>query len=158
MGLMKWRILTMLAFLAVSWALWHLLDGYAYRLMFSAVLLLFAVQITLSDILEDILISKVGYRTRWFTLLIAPGTVLHEMCHLLAALATGCTVTKAAMFRPNPRTGVLGYVSYTQPADKWVVFREFIVGFAPFFGCGILLLAMSAAYGGGLMQLSTPNR
>ena len=150
MGWFKSRVLAVSCLMTLSWLLWHFLEGFDYRMMFAAIPLLFTAQITLSDALENILISKVGYRTKWFTLLLAPGTILHELCHLMAALATGCTVTKAALFKPNPSTGVLGFVSYTQPDDKWVVFREFIVGFAPFFGCGLCLFLLSIPLGGGL--------
>ncbi|MFH0862600.1 MAG: hypothetical protein V1875_06160 [Candidatus Altiarchaeota archaeon] len=147
MGWFGSRLLTAVGFMAFSALLWHLLAGFSYRLMFAAVPVLFAVQITLCDALEGIVMSKVGWRTKWFTLIIAPGTILHELCHLFAALATGCTVTKAALFRPNPSTGVLGYVAYTQPDDRLVVFREFLVGFAPFFGCGLLLVAVGGMSG-----------
>lgn len=146
------RLITFLVFFTVSWGLWHLLDGFTYRLIIAAIPILLAVQMTLSDLLESTLTRRIGYKTRWFTLLIAPGTILHEICHLLTALATGCTVTKAALFRPNPKTGVLGYVAYTQPTDKWVVLREFAVSFAPFFGCGLTLLALNTITGGGLLS------
>ncbi|MFH1055110.1 MAG: hypothetical protein V1744_03325 [Candidatus Altiarchaeota archaeon] len=153
MALAKSRLLIVVGFLLAAAGLWYILDGFKYRMMFAALPFLFALQITLSDAMEDMLTSRTGYRTRWFTLLIAPGTILHEMCHLVAALATGCTITKAALFKPNPATGVLGFVSYTQPDDKWVVFREFIVGLAPFFGCGLLLLPLNILYGGSLLSL-----
>lgn len=157
MSWLSWRVATIAVFIGLSAGTWYLLDGYDFRLMFASLPALFAAQITASDILETLLISKIGWKTRWFTFLIAPGTILHELCHLFAALATGCTITKAALFKPNPATGVLGFVNYTQPVDKWVVFREFIVGFAPFFGCGLLLLLMGLPYGGGLLGLVDPS-
>jgi hypothetical protein len=153
MGWLNWRVATVAAFMLVSAGVWLLLEGFELRLLSSAIPLLFAAQILLSDALEGFLISKVGFRTRLFTWLIAPGTILHELCHLFAALATGCKVTEAALFRPNPRTGVLGFVNYVQPKDKWVVLREFIVGFAPFFGCGLALLTVNMLWGGGLLSL-----
>jgi hypothetical protein len=153
MGLVGWRAATVLAFLGVSAGAWYALEGYSYRAVLAAMPLLFAAQVCAGDVLEGLLMSKVGFKTKWFTLLIAPGTILHEFCHLLAALVTGCTVTGAALFRPNPQTGVLGFVSYKQPDDKWLVFRSFIVGFAPFFGCGLLLLAANGLLGGGLQAI-----
>jgi len=147
------RPLTIIVFIILSAALWQVLEGYTYRFLFCAIPLLLAAQITLADALEDLLTSRLRYGTKWFTLLIAPGTILHELCHLLTALATGCTVTKAALFRPNPATGVLGFVNYTQPDDKWTVLREFIVGFAPFFGCGIVLLLFNSYFGGSISSL-----
>jgi len=150
MGFLGSRPVTTAFFMLSACGLWYVLDGFAYRMLFTALPSLFGLQVLLSDILEALLVSKVGYRTKWFALLIAPGTILHELAHLFAALATGCTVTKAALFSPNPRTGVLGYVAYTQPKDKYIVLREFIVGFAPFFGCGILLLVSNTLLSGGL--------
>ncbi len=147
------RFLTVLAFLLVSAGVWFILDGFGYRMLFAAVPFLLAVQITLSDALEGILMAKLNYKTKWFTFLIAPGTILHELCHLFAVLATGATVTKAALFKPDPRTGVLGYVNYAQPRDRWLVFREFIIGFAPFFGCGLLLFMFNVLHGGDLLSL-----
>jgi hypothetical protein len=129
------------------------LEGYAYKMLVAALLFLFAAQVVLTDLLEALLMKRMSYRTRWFTLLIAPGTILHELCHLMAALATGGNIVKAALFKPNPQTGVLGYVNYSQPLDKWVVFREFIIAFAPFFGCGLLLFAFNIPYGAGFIGL-----
>ncbi|MBD3388640.1 MAG: hypothetical protein GF416_06190 [Candidatus Altiarchaeales archaeon] len=157
MAFFKGRLPTILLLAVFSAVLWHLLEAFTYRYLISAIPALFAVQVTLSDVLEDILVSKVGYRTRWFTLLIAPGTILHELCHLFAALITGCTVTKVSLFKPNPRTGVVGFVSYTQRRDKWIVFREFIVGFAPFFGCGLMLFLFNLLNGGTLLDLVNPD-
>ncbi len=157
MGLLGWRTAAVAAFTVLSYLLWAALDGFAHRTAFTAIPLLFAAQVALSDALENVLSRRVSFGSRAFAIIIAPGTILHEFCHLLAALATGCTVTKAAMFRPNPRTGVLGYVSYTQPLDKWVVLREFIIGFAPFFGCGLVLLAFNSLLGGDVMDAVTPR-
>jgi hypothetical protein len=147
------RTLTTIIFILISAGLWHLLDGYSYRALFSIIPLLFAIQLMLSDSIEELLIRHTGYRSRWFPILIAPGTILHEMCHLAAAMLTGCTITHVALFKPNPQTGVLGYVSYTQPKDKWLVLRQFIIGFAPFFGCGTMLLLFNQYAGGDLMNL-----
>jgi len=60
----------------------------------------------------------------------------------MAALVTGCYVTSVSLFSVNPKTGVLGYVAYTQPKDKWTVIRTLLVGFAPFFACGCILLLL----------------
>ncbi len=155
MALIAPRKTLTLAFLIASPITYFLLQGYAYRLQFSAIPLLFGVQILLSDSLEGFLTEKAGYMTRWFTLLIAPGTILHEISHLTAAKLTGCNITSVRLFSPNPKTGVLGYVSYTQPQDRWTVFREVIIGFAPFFGCGAILLAVNTLYGGELTNMIT---
>jgi len=155
MGFLGWRTAVIAAFAVLSFALWTVLEGFSHRTALTAIPLLFAAQVALSDALENVLSSRVSFGSRAFAIIIAPGTILHEFCHLLVALATGCTVTKAALFRPNPRTGVLGYVSYTQPLDKWVVLREFAIGFSPFFGCGLVLLAFNSFLGGDVMDAVT---
>ncbi|VVB51145.1 Uncharacterised protein [uncultured archaeon] len=135
---------TTVAALALSGGvLYGVLNGYRLQGYATALPLLLAVQILLNDFLELYVLSKAGYNTRWFTLLMAPGTILHELSHLLTALFTGCYVTQARLFQPNPKTGVLGYVSYSQPEDKWAVLRDFAVGLSPFFVCGVAFLLIT---------------
>ncbi len=134
------RFLTILGFAALSYVFWLVFDGFVVRGFLTLVPALFACQILLNDLLESYLTVQLNWRSRWFTALIAPGTILHELCHFFAAVLTGCTVTDVSLFRRDPKTNVLGYVNYRQPRDKWTVVRDLVVGFAPFFGCGLLLL------------------
>ncbi|MEA3255149.1 MAG: M50 family metallopeptidase [Candidatus Altiarchaeota archaeon] len=98
----------------------------------------FALQILLNDLLESYLASRL--KTKYFNLVIAPGTVIHEFSHALMAKITGCRITKISFF--NPKQNVLGFVEYTQPRDGFQLYRNLLIGFAPFFGCGIFLIAL----------------
>ncbi len=98
------------------------------------------MQIFLNDLLEIYVISRL--RRNMFNLLIAPGTVAHELSHLIAAMLTGCEIKRVNLFRPDSRTGSLGYVEYAPGRDEFEFLRNLIVAFAPFFGCGILLILL----------------
>ncbi|MFH1788438.1 MAG: hypothetical protein ABH834_03555 [Candidatus Altiarchaeota archaeon] len=145
----KTRIPVIAFFFAASYALWIVTEDYAIRNYVSVLPALVAVQIFLNDFLHLYLAYEVDVGRRWFSLLIAPGTILHELSHLFSAVLTGCYVTDVSLFKYNPRSGLLGYVGYTQPKDKWIVLRNLIVGFAPFFGCGTILIALSYFMSGG---------
>ncbi|GEM_PF-750012 len=141
--ILQTRLLIIIVFLALSYAAWRLLDGYILRGYIALIPVLFAIQIFLNDLLESYLSRQVKQKTIWFAILFAPGTILHELSHAFTALLTGCRITALSLFRPNPNTGVLGYVAYETPSDNWTVFREFVIGFAPFFGCGVMLILFS---------------
>jgi len=144
----KWRIVVVMIFLASSFFLWALLDGYRLRWEMTLIPLFFAIQILLADLVEYYVLNYMGLKGRWFSVVMAPGTILHELSHLMAALFTGCTITDVSFFKFNPRSNVLGYVNYAQPKDKWIVLRSFLVGFAPFLGCGIMLVLLNMLLNG----------
>lgn len=97
---------------------------------------LFALQILLKDAAHALLARRLRPWSAAWKLLVAPGTVLHELSHALAALAVGARVRRVALFRPDPWTGTLGYVEYVNPPGAGQVLRDLAIGFAPFFGCG----------------------
>ncbi|MFH1721161.1 MAG: hypothetical protein ABH950_01000 [Candidatus Altiarchaeota archaeon] len=136
------RFISIFVLLLFSYCFWILLDGFVLRGFLALIPALFAAQLFLNDILESYLTFQLNRRSKWFTLMIAPGTILHELCHLFAAVVTGCRILDVSLFRRNPKTNVLGYVSYSQRKDKWTVFRDLFIGFAPFFGCGLMLLVI----------------
>lgn len=148
-----WRLAVVLLFASVSVFFWHFLDGYNLRWEFTLIPLFFAVQLVLADFVEYYVLRYIGLRGRWFSIVMAPGTILHEMSHLFSAFFTGCVITDVSFFRFNPKSNVLGYVEYSQPSDNWVVFRSFLIGFAPFFVCGILLAALNLVGLGGTAVL-----
>lgn len=143
-----------MVFITASAVAWAAAEGSSYRVLYALVPFLFAFQLVATSLLEDVLVSRLSVGTKRFTLLVAPGTVLHELTHLWGCLATGCQVKRAALFKPNPTTGVLGWVSYTSPGGRLTVIREFIIAFAPFFGCGLMLFALNITAEGGLADLS----
>ena len=145
------RASALVLLVGISYILWIVLEPYRLRSLASVIPLLFAAQIFVNDGIESFLVNKF-YKTWWFKFLIAPGTILHELCHLIAAFASGCSIGSFSLFRINPASGTVGYVNYSNPEDKWHVIRELLVALAPFFGCGIVILAINAYLGGSLLE------
>ncbi len=151
------RPVTLIIFCLTSYGLWHFLEGFSLRYLIASIPVLLAIQLVLADTLESLILPHVAGKRWWFTLFLAPGTILHELSHLIVAWVMRCKIEKVKLFSPNPKTGVLGYVSYRRPYDKWVTFREFAIGFAPFFGVGATLLAFNLFFGGNMMTaISAP--
>ncbi|MCX6694751.1 MAG: hypothetical protein NTU61_00425 [Candidatus Altiarchaeota archaeon] len=148
---LKPRLMVFALLLLSSYILWIVLEPYKLRMLAAVIPVLFVIQVFLNDFLESFLINKF-YKTWWFKFVVAPGTILHEICHLIAAVLTGCHVESISLFKVNPESGTLGYVKYSNPEDNWNVLREFIVGLAPFFGCGLLLLGLNIVLGGSLVK------
>ncbi|MFC2162963.1 hypothetical protein ACFLRF_04720 [Candidatus Altiarchaeota archaeon] len=141
-----------LLLIASSYGLWILLSGHPLRAYASFIPLLLSLQVLLNDLLEHHVMGGLRFGSFFFKLLMAPGTMLHELSHFFAALFTGSTITGLSLFKPNPRTGMLGSVSYKLKVDEWVVVREFLIAFAPFMGCGIMILLVDYFYGGMLLE------
>ncbi len=144
------RTTTVLLLVILSYLLWIYLEDYTIRPYASFIPLLFALQVFLSDMIEFYIIKRMTFGSEWFTLFIAPGTILHELSHFIVAFFSGCYITGLSLFKPNPRTGMLGCVSYRTPMDKWSVLREYAIAFAPFFGCGTLMVLINYILGGDL--------
>ena len=136
---MRSRFFIISGFILLSMASWYLLEGFILRNYIALIPILFSIQILLNDFIEMYLFIRLN--SLWFKILIAPGTILHELSHAVAAKITGCKITDISLFHLDAR-GNLGSVKYTQSRDKFSVLRNFIVGFAPFFGCGIMLVAL----------------
>ncbi|MFH1402855.1 MAG: hypothetical protein ABIH11_01135 [Candidatus Altiarchaeota archaeon] len=147
------RVVTLILLFASSYCLWAYLDGYYIRSYASFIPLLFAVQVLLSDLIEYYVLKRMRFGSYPFIVFMAPGTILHELSHFFAALFSGCYITGMSLFKPNPKTGMLGYVNYRTPLDKWIVLREFVIAFAPFFGCGSLMIMLNYLQGGDLVNV-----
>jgi len=133
------RISIIVLFVFLGLVLWFALEGFVTRYI-SLIPVLFAIQISLNDVLELYILKRAGRNL--FSLVIAPGTIAHELSHLVAAVITGCEIKRVNLFRLNSRTGTLGYVEYSSRRDEFEFLRNLIVGFAPFFGCGLLLILL----------------
>lgn len=74
------------------------------------------------------------------------GTPIHELSHVVVALACGIKVTKVQLYDPDPTDGKLGFVRYIKPELKPTqlhkVVGTFLLGIAPLFGGGLVLLAV----------------
>ena len=130
-----------LAFFTIAaLASWFGLEEFTIRSYVALLFGFFAFQVLLNDLLESYLIKKL--KAKYFNFLIAPGTAVHEASHALVAKATGCDITKVSFFNPSQKNGVLGFVEYMQPVDRFQSMRSLVIGLAPFFGCGIFLIAL----------------
>jgi len=128
-------------FFAITAAVsWLILKDFSVRNYIALIFALFAAQVLLNDVLESYLVSKL--KTRYFNLVIAPGTIIHEASHAIMAKLTGCDITRISLFNHSQKNGILGYVEYAQPADGHQPIRSLLIGIAPFFGCGIFLIAI----------------
>lgn len=127
-------------FILLGSILWYLPLEFSLRNYIFLIPLLFAIQILLNDYLELYLNKKL--KSRYFNIIIAPGTIIHEISHALMAKITGCKITKISFFNLDNKTRFLGFVEYTQPRDRFQVIRNLLIGFSPFFGCGIFLIAI----------------
>lgn len=133
---MKSRIILFFSFFALI--SWYLLPDSPLRNYIPLIPILFAFQIMLNDLLEMYLANRL--KAKYLNLVIAPGTAIHEFSHALMAKITGCRIKKISFFSPNQN--VLGFVEYTQPVDGFQLYRNLLIGFAPFFGCGVFLIAI----------------
>jgi len=153
------RLSIILSFVLLGLVSWYLLEGFETRVWIALIPFLFAVQISLNDLLESYVVGRLRKNT--FNLVIAPGTVAHELSHLIAAMLTGCEIRRVRLFRPDSRTGNLGYVEYAPGRDEFEFLRNLLVAFAPFFGCGILLILLlnvsGSITGENLLDLSIMN-
>jgi len=132
----KTRIKSVILFAILSFVLWYLLDSHKLRVYLSIIPLLFAIQIFLNDLLENYLVNKL--KPIWFKILILPGTIVHEISHLIAVILTGCEIEDFSLF--NFSGQYAGFVNYKQKEDKWTAVRDLIIGFAPFFMSGLLFI------------------
>lgn len=64
------------------------------------------------------------------------GTPIHEFSHVIAAVITGHKIMEVKLFKPDPRTGTLGYIAHSYNPHN--LFQSTIgntlIAIAPFFG------------------------
>ncbi|MDD5112340.1 MAG: hypothetical protein PHG85_07335 [Candidatus Altiarchaeota archaeon] len=154
-----WNARIFIVLISIALLNWVVFRSFTVRIYYTAIPALLAVQIMLNDLLEYILVSRAG-TTLWFSLLAAPGTIVHEISHAATAIVTGCRLTSLSLFSLNRSTGVLGSVTYVAPRDNFTFLRSVLVTVAPFFGCGVAVLLIARnvfhqiiALNGGLATL-----
>jgi len=131
-----WAIVVLILFSVLNWVLF---SSFKIRVYYTIIPALLALQLFLNNLVEYLLVSKVR-GTRWFSFLVSPGTILHELSHAVAAVVSGCKVTSLSLFSPNARTGVLGSVTYLQKRDRLSFPRDLLIAFSPFFGCSLAMM------------------
>ena len=81
--------------------------------------------------------SSVVWFTGWL------GTPVHELSHAFACVVFRHRIKELVLFRPDPRTDVVGYVHYTwSPRDPWALLGHGFVGIAPLFGGAAVLCVL----------------
>ncbi len=97
-------------------------------------LFLFAAALHL---LERFTSRRLSERFGWWSLLWTGwiGTPIHELSHAAACLLFRHEIKEIALFRPDKRTGCLGFVNHTyNRRNPWHVAGNFFIGAAPLFG------------------------
>lgn len=133
-------LITASSFTLLALAIWFIFNGYVIRNHLSIIFILLTLQIILNNLLESYLQKRL--KMKYYHLIIAPGTIIHEASHALVAKASGCDITKTSLYNPNQRNGILGFIEYAQPVDRLQPLRNIGISFAPFFGCGFFLIAL----------------
>jgi len=127
------------------------------EILFNLVVIIgcFAIVVTLLYLAQKAWCYLFGYKAIYFTGWI--GTPIHELSHAIVAKLFGFKVISISLFKPEPGTGVLGYVEYQY--NKTSFFDNvgcFWVGVAPLVGnLGLCAVIASIAFGegqGGILQ------
>jgi hypothetical protein len=115
------------------------------------IMALLGSMILLADMIEGSLGRVFNPYSHLWCFIIAPGTILHEVGHLTACKLTGTKVNEFRLFKPNPNTGQLGYVSFAFKTSQanWSVIKGLIIAMAPFFSGAVVLT--------GLLYLIAPG-
>lgn len=133
---------TIVVLTLISLLNWVLFSSFKIGPYYALIPLLFALQLFFNSLVEHTLLTGTG-NTRWFTLLVSPGTILHELSHAVAAVVSGCKVTSLSLFNFNKNTGVLGSVTYIPGRDRFSFLRDVLITFSPFFGCSLAVILIS---------------
>ncbi|MBM3309237.1 MAG: hypothetical protein FJY77_03195 [Candidatus Altiarchaeales archaeon] len=137
-----WNFRVIAVLILISVLNWFLFGAFEVKVYYTLIPLLFAIQLFLNGLLEYFLVLKVN-SALWFSLLVLPGTMLHELSHAAAVLLTGGKITSLSLFSLNKKTGTLGSVTYVSKSDRFSFLRNLLIAFAPFFGCGVALVFIS---------------
>lgn len=82
--------------------------------------------------------KRLLYIGGWKALMVSAwiGTPIHELSHYLAAVIANHKIVDLKLFKPDKRTGSMGYLAHTYKEDDLyqTVFGNTIIAIAPFFG------------------------
>jgi len=111
----------------------------------------------LSGSLRRMMVAVMGFRFSMY--FAAPGTVLHELSHMLACIFTRTGLGEIRLFSPHeepPGSGrwVLGYVQHETPS----ALSSVLISLAPLFGCTVCLACLTRWLLPGLEPLSVPSQ
>ena len=93
--------------------------------------------------LERAFSRTLSHHYGWRSVLVTAwlGSAVHELAHLVACRLFNVRVVDFKLFRPDPRTGTMGYVFFVQDGDgPFHAVKRFLVGSAPLVA-GIAILS-----------------
>jgi len=84
----------------------------------------------------------------WRALLISAGvgTPIHELSHFLAAVIANHKIIELKLFKPDKRTGSMGYMTHSYREDNFfqAIIGNTLIAIAPFFGGAAVIYLMSS--------------
>ena len=96
-----------------------------------------------SSLVENGLLNLVGLNVYMYGLKII-GTPVHELGHVIFSLIFGHRITEVQLFKPDPYSGLLGYVNRTyDPDSMYQRIGNFFIGIGPII-LGSLFIYLSA--------------
>lgn len=104
-----------------------------------SIFLLFAQRIAIKMSIEQAGFRSI-YFTAWFSV------PVHEASHALVALIFRHNIREIVLFSPEPKTGVLGYVSHQYQQTPYQIIGCFFIGIAPLFGGVTALYLLNALF------------
>jgi hypothetical protein len=112
--------------------------GSLFPIIFACIILNFLSK------LQNRLLYRIG---GWNALMLTAwiGTPIHELSHYIAAIIANHKILELKLFKPNKRTGVIGYMSHTFREDSFyqTTFGNAITAIAPFFGGALAIYLLS---------------
>jgi hypothetical protein len=107
-------------------------------------LLLLAFLMNYISLLNENLSVKVMGRNLYLYIFGWLGTSVHELGHALFAVIFGHKIKEIKLFKPDAKSGTLGYVNHTyNPKNLYHLIGNFFIGIGPLLICTLLLYLLS---------------
>ena len=86
------------------------------------------------------------------------GTPIHELSHYLAAVVANHKILELQLFKPDKRTGSMGYLTHSYQEDNFYqsVIGNTLIAIAPFFGGAAVIYLLSTLIFPDFSLLFTP--